>query len=82
MDISHIPWKTMLLDSEKCWQAYKESVLTAQNKYFELFPTKKVGSWVHIDLNQHASPSGASSPIQHDEPCVDLEPEMYDTKMS
>ena len=75
----HIRWKTMSLNSELHWEAYKESVLASEVKSLELFARKKVGARLHIDLNRRASPSQASSPVRDD---PNVNPDVYDTTMS
>jgi hypothetical protein len=74
-----IRWKTMPLVSKFHWQAYKESVLASQDKSFELFATKKVGAWLHIDLNRRASSCDVSSPVR-DDPHIDPKADVYNTK--
>ena len=78
----YIRWKMMPLKCENHWQAYKEIVLASQDKSLELFAVKRVGARVHIDLNRQPSTSDASSPVQHNEPRVNPESEVYDTRMS
>ncbi len=58
----HIRWKTMRVNSEQCWVAYKETVAESLDKALELFATKKVDSRLHLDLNRNPSPLVASSP--------------------
>ena len=58
----HIRWKTMRVNSEQRWVAYKETVAESLDKALELFATKKVDSSLHLDLNRNPSPLVASSP--------------------
>ena len=58
----YIRWKTMRVNSEQCWVAYKETVAESLDKALELFATKKVDSSLHLDLNRNPSPLVASSP--------------------
>ena len=58
----HIRWKTMRINSEQRWVAYKETVADSLDKALELFATKKVDSNLHLDLNRKPSPLVASSP--------------------
>ena len=59
----HIRWKTMRINSEQRWIAYKETVAESQDKALELFATKKVDSSLDLDLNRRPpSPVHRRSP--------------------
>lgn len=59
----HIRWKTMRINSEQRWIAYKEIVAESQDKALELFATKKVDASVNLDLNRPPlSPVNRRSP--------------------
>ena len=58
----HSRWKTMRINSEQRWIAYKETVAESQDKALELFATKKVDDNLQLDLNQRNSPIDARSP--------------------
>ena len=58
----HVCWKTMRVNSEQRWVAYKETVVESLDKALELFATKKVDSSLHLDLNRNPSPLVASTP--------------------
>ena len=58
----HIRWKTMRVNSEQRWVAYKETVAESLDKALELFATKKVDSSLHLDLNWNPSPLVPSIP--------------------
>jgi len=47
----HIRWKTMRINSEQRWVAYKETVAESQDKALELFATKKVDATLHFDFD-------------------------------
>jgi len=59
----HIRWKTMRVNSEQRWVAYKETVAESLDKALELFASKKVESSLHLDLNRNPSPLVASTPL-------------------
>ena len=48
----HIRWKTMRVNSEQRWVAYKETVAESLDKVLELFASKKVESTLNLDLNR------------------------------
>ena len=58
----HIRWKTMRINSEQRWVAYKETMAESQDKALELFATKKVDATSHVDLNRRSSPFDSWSP--------------------
>jgi hypothetical protein len=66
----------MPVDSELNWNAYKEIVVTSQDKSLELFATRKVGARMNIDLNR------PSSPYVGDEAIKDRRVDEYDVLMS
>jgi hypothetical protein len=66
----HFRWKTMPLNSEQCWVAYKEVVAKSQDKALELFATKKIDSRYEFHLNRCVSPLHGNSPKPND-PLVD-----------
>jgi hypothetical protein len=72
----HSRWKTMRINSEQRWVAYKETVAESQDKALELFATKKLDGSLHLDLNRVASPLIARSP-----PPMNLE-EMSESPLS
>ena len=47
----HIRWKTMRVNSEQRWVAYKETVAESLDKALELFASKKVESSLHLNMN-------------------------------
>jgi hypothetical protein len=63
----HNRWKTIPLNSEERWVAYKEVVAESHVKALELFDTKKVNCRLQIDLNRHASPLHGSPPMTQDD---------------
>ncbi|KAE8809135.1 hypothetical protein D1007_14313 [Hordeum vulgare] len=60
----HIRWKTMRVNSEQRWHAYKDTVAESLDKALELFSIKINDPNLHLDLNQVASPIVEASP-QH-----------------
>ncbi|KAE8807460.1 hypothetical protein D1007_16246 [Hordeum vulgare] len=50
-----IHWKTMHVNSEQRWIAYKETVVESLDKALELFAIEKVDANLHFDLNRVAS---------------------------
>ena len=69
----HIRWKTMLINSDLCWGAYKETVAGSQDKALELFAPKT------FDLNRCASEHDVRSPVQNEPP---HDHEVYNTTSS
>ncbi|KAK1605283.1 hypothetical protein QYE76_028956 [Lolium multiflorum] len=65
----HVHWKTMGINSEQRWVAYKEVVAESLDKALELFATKKVDTALHLDLNRLASPLNGTShqPLNQEE---------------
>ncbi|KAK1650572.1 hypothetical protein QYE76_068377 [Lolium multiflorum] len=65
----HVRWKTMRINSEQRWVAYKEVVAESLDKALELFATKKVDTALHLDLNRLASPLNGTShqPLNQEE---------------
>jgi hypothetical protein len=51
----HNRWKTMKLNSDERWSAYKEVVAESQDNALSLFSTNKVSSRTHLDFYRHAS---------------------------
>jgi hypothetical protein len=71
----HFYWKIMHINSEQCWDAYKEVVAESLDKALELFATKKIGDTLHVDLNRSASRVDAkNSPPNHQEEMTDGRP--------
>ncbi|KAE8808162.1 hypothetical protein D1007_15289 [Hordeum vulgare] len=64
----HIRWKTMRVNSEQRWLAYKDAVDESLDKALELFAIKINDPNLHLDLNQAASLIGEASP-----PCINEE---------
>ncbi|KAE8807086.1 hypothetical protein D1007_16629 [Hordeum vulgare] len=58
----HIRWKTMRVNSEQRWLAYKDMVAESLDKALELFAIKINVPNLHLDLNWVASPIGEASP--------------------
>ncbi|KAE8767197.1 hypothetical protein D1007_61472 [Hordeum vulgare] len=58
----HIRWKTMCVNSEQCWLAYKDTVAESLDKALELFAIKTNVPNLHLDLNRVASPIDETSP--------------------
>ncbi|KAE8805488.1 hypothetical protein D1007_18411 [Hordeum vulgare] len=58
----HIRWKTMHVNSEQPWLAYKDTVAESLDKALELFAIKINVPNLHLDLNRVASPIGEASP--------------------
>ena len=57
----HVRWKTMRVNSDQRWVAYKEVVAESLDKALELFATKKFDTALHLDLNRLASPLNDTS---------------------
>ncbi|KAE8821413.1 hypothetical protein D1007_00556 [Hordeum vulgare] len=64
----HIRWKTMRVNSEQRWLAYKDMVDESLDKALELFAIKINDPNLHLDLNWVASPIVEASP-----PCINEE---------
>jgi hypothetical protein len=45
----HVRWKTMRINSEQSWVAYKEVVADSLDKALELFSTKNVDNTLNLD---------------------------------
>ncbi|KAE8790664.1 hypothetical protein D1007_34857 [Hordeum vulgare] len=58
----HIRWKTMHVNSEQCWLAYKDTVTESLDKALELFAIKTNVPNLQLDLNRVASPIVEASP--------------------
>ncbi|KAE8806092.1 hypothetical protein D1007_17770 [Hordeum vulgare] len=58
----HICWKTMRVNSEQCWLAYKDTVAESLDKALELFVIKINVPNLHLDLNRVASLICEASP--------------------
>ena len=58
----HIRWKTMRVNSEQRWVAYKETVAESLDKALELFASKKVESTLNLDLNRNPSSLVVTTP--------------------
>ncbi|KAE8777208.1 hypothetical protein D1007_50065 [Hordeum vulgare] len=58
----HIRWKTMSVNSEQRWLAYKDTVAESLDKALELFAIKTNVPNLQLDLNRVASPIVEASP--------------------
>ncbi|KAE8775809.1 hypothetical protein D1007_51654 [Hordeum vulgare] len=58
----HIRWKTMRVNSEQRWLAYKDTVAESLDKALELFAIKTNVPNLQLDLNRVASPIVEASP--------------------
>ncbi|KAE8773598.1 hypothetical protein D1007_54115 [Hordeum vulgare] len=58
----HICWKSMRVNSEQRWLAYKETVDESLDKALELFAIKINVPNLYLDVNRVASPIGEASP--------------------
>ncbi|KAE8804005.1 hypothetical protein D1007_19965 [Hordeum vulgare] len=58
----HIRWKTMRVNSEQRWLAYKDTVVKSLDKALELFAIKTNVPNLQLDLNRVASPIIEASP--------------------
>ncbi|KAE8771770.1 hypothetical protein D1007_56315 [Hordeum vulgare] len=63
----HIRWKTMRVNSEQRWLAYKDMVAESLYKALELFAIKINDPNLHLDLNRVASPIVEASPLRINE---------------
>ena len=63
----HVRWKTMRINSEQRWGAYKEVVSESLDKALEIFATKKVDESLHLDLIRQDAPLDATSPMNREE---------------
>ncbi|KAE8811560.1 hypothetical protein D1007_11619 [Hordeum vulgare] len=63
----HIRWKTMRVNSEQRWLAYKDTVAESLDKALELFVIKTNVPNLQLDLNRAASPIVEASPSRINE---------------
>ena len=63
----HVRWKTMRINSEHRWSAYKEVVSESLDKALEIFATKKVDESLHLDLIRQNAPLDATIPMNQEE---------------